>query len=67
MVLLHCLLSKTRATSVYPEFVIVFVLVRAEKYIISLKTVDTIGNCQRLVFTVGVSQHTHKKKKPVKI
>ena len=25
-----------------------------------LKTVDTIGNCQRLVFTVGVSQHMHK-------
>ena len=26
----------------------------------TLKTVDTIGNCQRLVFTVGVSQHKHK-------
>ena len=25
-----------------------------------LKTVDTIGNCQRLVFTVRVSQHMHK-------
>ena len=25
----------------------------------SLKTVDTIGNCQRLAFTVGVSQHVH--------
>ena len=24
-----------------------------------LKTVDTIGNCQRLAFTVGVSQHMH--------
>ena len=23
----------------------------------ALKTLDTIGNCQRLVFTVGVSQH----------
>ena len=23
-----------------------------------LKTVDTIGNCQRLAFTSGVSQHT---------
>ena len=22
--------------------------------------VDTIGNCQRLAFTVGVSQHMHK-------
>ena len=26
----------------------------------SLKTLNTIGNCQRLVFTVGVSQHMHK-------
>ena len=25
-----------------------------------LKTVYTIGNCQRLAFTVGVSQHMHK-------
>ena len=26
----------------------------------SLKAVDTIGNCQRLACTVGVSQHMHK-------
>ena len=34
-----------------------------------LKTLDTIGDCQRLVFTVGVSQHNmHKNNnKPVKI
>ena len=25
-----------------------------------LKTVDTIGNCQRLVFTIGVAQHMHE-------
>ena len=25
-----------------------------------LKTVDTIGNCQRPVFSLGVSQHIHK-------
>ena len=25
-----------------------------------LKTLDTIGNCQRLVFTVDVSKHMHK-------
>ena len=25
-----------------------------------LKAVDTIGNCKRLAFTVGVSQHMHK-------
>ena len=25
-----------------------------------LKAVDTIGNCQRLAFVVGVSQHMHK-------
>ena len=28
--------------------------------LIMLKAVDTIGNCQRLVFTIGVSQHMHK-------
>ena len=27
---------------------------------VSLKTLDTIGNCQRLVFSLGVSQHMHK-------
>ena len=27
---------------------------------IHLKTVDTIGNCQRPVFSLGVSQHMHK-------
>ena len=32
-----------------------------------LKTLDTIGNCQRLVFTVGVSQDMQKNNKPVKI
>ena len=26
----------------------------------ALKAVDTIGNCQSLAFTVGVSQHMHK-------
>ena len=25
-----------------------------------LKAVDTVGNCQRLAFTVGASQHMHK-------
>ena len=25
----------------------------------TFKAVDTIGNCQRLPFTVGVSQHMH--------
>ena len=29
-------------------------------FYISLKAVDTIGNCQRLAFTVDVSQHMHK-------
>ena len=27
---------------------------------VPLKSVETIGNCQRLAFTVGVSQHMHK-------
>ena len=31
-----------------------------------LKTLDTIGNCQRRVFSLGVSQHRHKTK-PVTI
>ena len=31
-----------------------------QRWTFPLKTVDTIGNCQRLVFTVGVSQHMHK-------
>ena len=26
-----------------------------------LKTLDTIGNCQRPVFSLGVSQHMHNK------
>ena len=29
-------------------------------FFFSLKTLDTIGNCQRLVFTVGGSQHMHQ-------
>ena len=31
----------------------------------TLKTVDTIGNCQRAVFSFRVSQHMHKIIKPV--
>ena len=27
---------------------------------LKLKTLDTIGNCKRLVFSLGVSQHMHK-------
>ena len=29
-------------------------------FMVTVKAVDTIGNCQRLAFTVGVSQHKHK-------
>ena len=29
-------------------------------FLTALKTLDTIGNCQRLTFTVGVSRHMHK-------
>ena len=32
----------------------------SEKTCSPLKAVDTIGSCQRLAFTVGVSQHMHK-------
>ena len=37
-------------------------LVRGEIYEnpCELKPVDTIGNCQRLVFSLAVSQHMHK-------
>ena len=30
-------------------------------------SLDSIGNCQRPVFSLGVSQHMHKISKPVKI
>ena len=33
--------------------------VKIHNVIFVLKAVDTIGNCQRLAFTVGVSQHMH--------
>ena len=33
---------------------------RRHRVLSCLKAVDTIGNCQRLAFTVGVSQHMHK-------
>ena len=39
-----------------------------KKYPNPLKTLDTIGNCQRPVFSLGVSQQVHKLiNKPVKI
>ena len=31
-----------------------------QRYALPLKTLDTVGNCQRLVFTVGASEHMHK-------
>ena len=33
----------------------------------TLKALDTSGNCQRLVFSLGVSQHYPQNNKPVKI
>ena len=30
-----------------------------KRYQVPLKTLDTIGNCQRPVFSLGVSQHMH--------
>ena len=30
------------------------------RFFVKLKTLDTIGNCQRSVFSLGVSQHMHK-------
>ena len=37
------------------------------KLAINLKTLDTIGNCQRPVFSLGVFQHMHINNKHVKI
>ena len=34
---------------------------------VPLKTLDTIGNCQRPVFSLSVSQQLHKTKKSVQI
>ena len=30
------------------------------QHVLNLKTVDTIGNCQRPVFSLGISQRMHK-------
>ena len=35
-------------------------MVTISSEMLQLKAVDTIGNCQRPVFTLGVSQHMHK-------
>ena len=42
------------------DFDPLFVEIQLEYVVRSLKTLVTIGNCQRLVFTLGVSQHMHK-------
>ena len=44
-----------------------YIVLYQEKQQIYLKTLDTIGNCQRQVFSLGVSQHTCKKNKTVNI
>ena len=41
-----------------PYFVNLLTCILVRSFV--LKAVDTIGNCQRLAFTVGVSQHMHK-------
>ena len=43
-----------------PRFQTVLSCNTSSKPVQCLKAVDTIGNCQRLAFTVGVSQHMHK-------
>ena len=36
--------------------------------VLAFKALDTFGNCQRLVFALGVSQHNmHTNNKPVKV
>ena len=40
--------------------IVQYCMLGLKRSVFSLKAVDTIGNCQRLAFTVGVSQHMHK-------
>ena len=35
-------------------------IIKDHSCILSLKTVDTVGSCQRPVFSLGVSKHMHK-------
>ena len=42
------------------SFLVTIILSNYQRCPVPLKAVDTIGNCQRLAFTLGVSQHMHK-------
>ena len=44
----------------YLQICILLIFALFRKCPMALKAVDTIGNCQRLAFAVGVSQHMHK-------
>ena len=49
------------------QICIFFLTIEVKTLDSTLKTLDTIGNCQRPVFSLGVSQHVHKIKKLVRI
>ena len=49
-------LNSKNKKATFHSFSVVAILV----LVILLKAVDTIGNCQRLAFTAGVSQHMHE-------
>ena len=42
------------------RFMLIIILSNYQQCPLPLKTLDTIGNCQRPVFSLGVSQHMHK-------
>ena len=55
-------INRSAINSVYRWYGLPYVFhwVHSHKYYSNLKTLDTIGNCQRLAFLLGVSQHIHK-------
>ena len=57
---LLCLFIKNACTLFLVPWVIAFLVLHSSLMGNLLKTLDTIGNCQRLVFSLGVSQHIHK-------
>ena len=52
--------TRLRSTASHALHKVRFYLCNYQRYALSLKTVDTIGNCQRPGFSFGVSQHMHE-------
>ena len=62
---LECNFCTDRMPTTYAELDTLTLAIRREHFscashLLCLKAVDTIGNCQRQAFTVGVPQHMHK-------